>query len=481
MPSLSASVVDTIGCGDAYFALSSARRRSRHAGAGRRARREHRRRRDDAAALQRECGHRAGIPHHREDRHLMRVLVTGGCGYVGTRLTEALLARTVVRGDRRSTRRGSATYLAAASAADGRARRRARRSTRSTSRAIRYDLPPRQHRQRPGGRAQSVRLVGGQRARDDAACARRRAPGRPAVHLRFVGQRSTASPMRRASPKTSTLMPISDYNKTKMVAERVILSYRGSLRDDDRRPGHGLRSVAADAPGPHREPADDAGARERRDDGVRRRAGAAEHPHRRSRRPVPVRDRAAAWRRLQRGRSRTSRSSRSRGTSRRSCRPTIGILPSNDPRSYRLCSDRLLATGFAPHKNVATAVARARRGLSRRAACVTSRHWHNVNWMKTAQPGLTSREQPQDPDSRRRRRRLVDGLLPQREGLRRHRASRRTAVSAAWRARATTAGIRTSSARTSGSGRAARRSRSTHTIVTLTGDELFYIDRRLFT
>ena len=32
------------------------------------------------------------------------------------------------------------------------------------------------------------------------------------------------------------------------------------------------------------------------------------------------------------------------------------VLPSNDPRSYRLCSDRLLATGFAPRKNVATAV-----------------------------------------------------------------------------------------------------------------------------
>src|ERR1700733_3241955 len=42
----------------------------------------------------------AGIPDDREDRHLahvpggsMKVLVVGGCGYVGTVLTEALLAR----------------------------------------------------------------------------------------------------------------------------------------------------------------------------------------------------------------------------------------------------------------------------------------------------------------------------------------------------------------------------------------------------
>src|SRR4029079_2036541 len=34
----------------------------------------------------------------------------------------------------------------------------------------------------------------------------------------------------------------------------------------------------------------------------------------------------------------------------------IKILPSNDPRSYSVCSGRLLATGFRPRKDVATAV-----------------------------------------------------------------------------------------------------------------------------
>ena len=31
----------------------------------------------------------------------------------------------------------------------------------------------------------------------------------------------------------------------------------------------------------------------------------------------------------------------------------IVVTPSNDPRSYRLCSDKLLATGFAPKYTVA--------------------------------------------------------------------------------------------------------------------------------
>jgi nucleoside-diphosphate-sugar epimerase len=61
---------------------------------------------------------------------------------------------------------------------------------------------------------------------------------------------------------------------------------------------------------------------------------------------------------------------------------TIAILPSNDPRSYRLCSDRLTATGFAPRKNVTAAVAELA------AAYADGRlrdepAWHNVNWMKT--------------------------------------------------------------------------------------------------
>src|SRR5206468_4717187 len=57
------------------------------------ARRWNRRGRDGAAAMQRAADLRSRIPDNREDRDL-KVLITGGCGYVGTKLTEAVLART---------------------------------------------------------------------------------------------------------------------------------------------------------------------------------------------------------------------------------------------------------------------------------------------------------------------------------------------------------------------------------------------------
>jgi nucleoside-diphosphate-sugar epimerase len=61
---------------------------------------------------------------------------------------------------------------------------------------------------------------------------------------------------------------------------------------------------------------------------------------------------------------------------------TVDVRPSNDPRSYRVCSDRLLATGFAPSKNVEAAirelVAAYREGvLTDDAIC------YNVKWMKS--------------------------------------------------------------------------------------------------
>jgi nucleoside-diphosphate-sugar epimerase len=59
----------------------------------------------------------------------------------------------------------------------------------------------------------------------------------------------------------------------------------------------------------------------------------------------------------------------------------IHVQPSNDPRSYRLCSDRLLATGFAPKKNVAAAV-RDLAAAYRDGRLRDEPQWHNVNWMK---------------------------------------------------------------------------------------------------
>ena len=59
----------------------------------------------------------------------------------------------------------------------------------------------------------------------------------------------------------------------------------------------------------------------------------------------------------------------------------VRIEPSNDPRSYRQCSDRLLATGFETSKNVATAVDEL-AALYEAGQLRDDPSAHNVSWMK---------------------------------------------------------------------------------------------------
>jgi nucleoside-diphosphate-sugar epimerase len=59
----------------------------------------------------------------------------------------------------------------------------------------------------------------------------------------------------------------------------------------------------------------------------------------------------------------------------------ITMSPSDDPRSYRLCSDRLLATGFRPKKNVAMAVGELAT-LFREGRLKDQPNWRNVSWMR---------------------------------------------------------------------------------------------------
>ena len=59
----------------------------------------------------------------------------------------------------------------------------------------------------------------------------------------------------------------------------------------------------------------------------------------------------------------------------------ISVLPSNDPRSYRVNSDKLLATGFRPKKTVQDAIndicQAYRAGLLK-----DDERWHNLKWMQ---------------------------------------------------------------------------------------------------
>jgi nucleoside-diphosphate-sugar epimerase len=59
----------------------------------------------------------------------------------------------------------------------------------------------------------------------------------------------------------------------------------------------------------------------------------------------------------------------------------VTTVPSNDARSYRQCSDRLVAAGFTPARNVATAVDELAAVYA--SGQLRDEPWtHNVSWMK---------------------------------------------------------------------------------------------------
>ena len=59
----------------------------------------------------------------------------------------------------------------------------------------------------------------------------------------------------------------------------------------------------------------------------------------------------------------------------------IEVTPSNDPRSYRVNSDRLLATGFKPKKGVEEAI-KELVGLYRQGAWTDDPSYHRMKWMQ---------------------------------------------------------------------------------------------------
>jgi nucleoside-diphosphate-sugar epimerase len=57
------------------------------------------------------------------------------------------------------------------------------------------------------------------------------------------------------------------------------------------------------------------------------------------------------------------------------------VTPSNDPRSYRVNSDKLLATGFRPSYRVEDAIKEI-VGMYRQGALTNQDQWYNLKWMQ---------------------------------------------------------------------------------------------------
>ena len=59
----------------------------------------------------------------------------------------------------------------------------------------------------------------------------------------------------------------------------------------------------------------------------------------------------------------------------------IQIKESNDPRSYRLCSDKILEMGFKPQKTVMDAISEISEAWKK--GIITNKpEWHTVSWMQ---------------------------------------------------------------------------------------------------
>jgi nucleoside-diphosphate-sugar epimerase len=313
----------------------------------------------------------------------MTLLVTGGCGYTGTRLAEALLARTrhdVVVVDTA----WFGNYLTPHPRLEVRAM-----DLRNTD-AIDFtgidtvfhlagiandpaaDLNP--------YASWDVNVLGTMRLADKAA--------RAGVK-QFIFPSSGAVYGVRTEPDITEdleLMPISDYNKTKMVAERVLLSYADRMVVTIFRPA----TVCGLSPRMRLDLAVNALTMSALTKGVITVFGGAQvRPN------IHIDDLVdlyvfAMERRLAGVYNAAFENLTINDIAQivaRQIPSTVTVQPeSADPRSYRLNSTKLLGTGFAPKKNVAAAVGELAAAYSA-GALVDRPNWHTVSWMKQQRLG----------------------------------------------------------------------------------------------
>ena len=307
----------------------------------------------------------------------MKLLVTGGCGYVGTKLTEALLARTphevtvldVMWFGNRLAPHPRLTVEAM-----------------DVRRIDEVDLAPYDTVFHLANIANDpsvelnpyasweVNVLAGMRLVDRAA--------RQGVR-QFIFASSASVYGLKSEPRVTEdleLFPLSEYNKTKMVAERVVQSYADRLVTTIIRPA----TVCGYSP------------RMRLDVVVNMltmqalsRGSVTVLGGEQTRPNIHIDDLVDLYlfaheRRLAGVYNAGFENLKVMDIARlitRDVPAAIDVKPSNDPRSYSICSDKLLATGFTPTRSVATAVAEMAAAY-RDGRLTDDPVCYNVRWMR---------------------------------------------------------------------------------------------------
>jgi nucleoside-diphosphate-sugar epimerase len=308
---------------------------------------------------------------------LTRILVTGGCGYVGTRLTQALLARTSA-GVTVVDTQWFGNFLTPDPRLD---------VVQLDVRAIdTFDLSPFDTIFHLANIANDpavdlnpyaswdVNVLATMRLADKAA--------RQGVKQLVYASSGSVYGVRDEPEVTEELdlVPISEYNKTKMVAERVVMSYGDKMVTSIIRPA----TVCGMSP------------RMRLDLTVNL---LTMHALSRGRitvfggtqvRPnIHVDDLVDLYLFLMERRVAGVYNAGFENLTVREIADLVAsqvpaevtVTASDDPRSYRLSSKRLLATGFAPKRTVLTAVGELAAAY-RSGRLTDDPRWHTVKWMK---------------------------------------------------------------------------------------------------
>ena len=177
------------------------------------------------------------------------------------------------------------------------------------------------------------------------------------------------------------LVPISTYNKTKMIAERVLMSYANNIQIHNIRPA----TVCGLSP------------RMRLDVSVNMLTHQALANHEitvfggeQVRPNIHIQDMAGVYEHflahpdLPSGEYNAGFENISIGDLAQiigaQCDASIKVTPSNDPRSYRQNSDKLLATGFSPQFTVADAIAELSEAFEH-GNLIDTEQSHTVKWM----------------------------------------------------------------------------------------------------